>query len=966
MQVILKKKVYTDQNKTFSIDEGSVYIENYNETLDSATIRISHLTEPLDLESFDKVQLVDSRLGPKYMCIDTYDEIEENLDPRLYSYEISLCSETKELEGILLPNISITKRPYDSYRTVWYYLEQYLNLYGEKIRTSSTVTKTYTRDLRMAGSPGTPILQIQRHYDFVKTDDMVVDSVTYTVLKGAAQDFSTTFTSTDTIVEYETSYDSTVRVTITYRQANTYINKYSFDNKVKSKFNSIQCPEMQWNTPTLREVFNDLMMVADCIPVVRNNVISYIDLTEKKNDITNNLHINYVRRSQSAEDYVSELKMNIVNGMSDTTNKTIKSTVITDWMTFRADDNGYLVTSENIYLKTRFPILKVKHLWMYFAAGRRDSSEGGAGNYFKIYKVDLCNITIGSESYRLLYEKSEYDVLPIERWSDYSDNFNEGITKNKSVYYERGNNIISGFATTTKASYKWGDTNTVQWLKLIIAKYGDTADDVYVAPTISTNQFYSTFFKIEYETLANCVFTASKELPVSHNRVIADNQTNSYVNTYTQGFLEYQKANRLGNQQRFINARYEDGFDELIKIGDYYKESIVYQTQYKIYQNHIDVNAIATKDYILRDYFTGVKARVRSWKIATGDEAFERHELDKYYLEFDTNRRTDYINLDYPISYNFLEYFTDYLASIYHKEMNYCCVKISTTVFNYPDASGYSYVTDLFGTIVGNSLVFTFGADDNFEFGKRNKDDIRDTDLAEYTGNHQPRYVKEVGYTDGYGGFPLSPLRYVDDNGECVTIDYTFSRNIASHESSGDNDVSAQFLLETFERPMVLDSRILDTNFIQHKEVFKDNREILKMSVQFEVCSRTRNIVFTKKFLELQTYIRDTDFFPPDRYRIFYKESIGYDFRNTIVPNDANELSINNSNQITVTALDNLSARIRLPNVPGTLATTIYYITDADKNTILMVRGTNDFYLNTLKSRDLNVYNIDRVPIGTI
>jgi hypothetical protein len=268
--------------------------------------------------------------------------------------------------------------------------------------------------------------------------------------------------------------------------------------------------------------------------------------------------------------------------------------------------------------------------------------------------------------------------------------------------------------------------------------------------------------------------------------------------------------------------------------------------------------------------------------------------------------------------------------------------------------------------IVGNSLVFTFGANDNFEFGKRNKKDIRDTDLAENISTHRPRVVKK-DYTDDYGGFPLSPLRYVDENGECTVISWMFSRNIASYESSGDTDVSAQFLLETFERPMVLDSRILDANFFQYKNIYKDNREILQMSIQFEICSRTHNIVFTKRFLELQSYIRDTQFFAPNRYRIFYKNVNNYYFKDTEVPLDAEEIIINNDNQIVVTSLDNLSARVTLPNISnGVSVNTVYYITDTDKNTILMVRGTNDFYLNALKSRDLNIYNTNGEPIGTI
>ena len=139
MQVIFKKKRYNDTEKTFYISEGSTITENYNETLDSANIRLSHIIEHLDIEPFDRVILRDEegRLADRYMCVDTYTETMESLDPYIYSYEISLFSETKELENYVLPNLSITKLTDGTHRSVLDYLQQYLALYGPKIRTNS-------------------------------------------------------------------------------------------------------------------------------------------------------------------------------------------------------------------------------------------------------------------------------------------------------------------------------------------------------------------------------------------------------------------------------------------------------------------------------------------------------------------------------------------------------------------------------------------------------------------------------------------------------------------------------------------------------------------------------------------------------------------------------------------------------------------------------------------------------------
>ena len=158
------------------------------------------------------------------------------------------------------------------------------------------------------------------------------------------------------------------------------------------------------------------------------------------------------------------------------------------------------------------------------------------------------------------------------------------------------------------------------------------------------SRWYTTFFKIEYETTVDTVFQAGRTEAPTHERIITDNQTNSFVDAYNQGFMEYQKANRLGNQQLHINARYENDYSNILKIGDYYEDSIVFQTQYQIYKNHVEVNASATKDYILRDYFTGVKARIRSWKIADASQALVRHDLNKYYLEFSEKAKQEEIS----------------------------------------------------------------------------------------------------------------------------------------------------------------------------------------------------------------------------------------------------------------------------------------------------------------------------------
>ena len=819
MQLIVKRKNINqrDAQSTFNIDDGAVITENYNETLDSATIRISQIPNYVifrgrrvvvnqllfDLEPYDVVILHDDNEEPrftdKYMCVDTITKTMENLEDygTTYTFEISLFSETKTLENIPLPNLSITQLADGSHRSVWYYLTQYLNIYGPKIRR-----------------------QYSGYTGFVS--------------------------------KYGWTQNSTANHPLP-----------------SSRFN-IDCPEMMWNNPTLREVLTDLMMVADCIPVVRNGKIDYIDLTKKYNDISNNEHINYIQNSQSSEDYISELKMDMQNVMQTSVSGVLNSCNRIENLTFRAESDSYVITEDNVCLTTQYPIANIKHLWMIFQYSV-ELSDGIGGKTLTI-KVDLCNLPLtGGQIKNLVYEQTEYKTLPLKATvpTDFSV-----IYQNIAIYFTRGSNIISGFNNKSKDEW-WNfhvSKSMIGTLKDLIVnncKVSNNRVTNSVRPTYDT-QWFSTWFQIEYETSCDTVFQAGKDIHPSNERVIIDNQTNSYVDAYNQGFMEYQKANRLGNQQLHINARYYEDYENIIKIGDYYNDSIVFQTQYQIYNDHIEVNAIATKSYILKDYFTGVKAKIRSWKIATGEEALIRNDLNKYYLEFSFNQKIEAILLNFIIGdIGTLDYFLSSLYSDEVQPLRFCVCYTTATNSSYPNQNLTEdrFCSDLVSRIIGNSLVFTFGFEDNFQFDTNILNNIEDSDSNLHVYNQGPSgsyllVAVDTSYEDDYGGIPLEPLQYVDNNGEFENIVYEFVLSVENSNLSKYNPTEEQlreFMLSSCKRPLVDYNEVGTTIIGDGLLLYKDNREITKLSTQFEFCSDTHNIIFTRKFLELQECVRNTD-----------------------------------------------------------------------------------------------------------
>lgn len=808
----------TTPHEEYYVDEGSVITKCKNETLDSATIIISNTEDVLDLEPLDECVLIDEqgRLEDIYLCVETVNITEICLLPKIYRYDISLISETKGLEGIILPNMSIT-RPYTAGT----------DKIGSKIQD---IVQEYSPKIRK-----------------IRTSDNF-------------------------------KYKS---------------NKYTCSGEVTDMSSKI--PEFQWNNPTLREVITDLMMVEDCIPVVRQGRIYKMDLTADGRDISNYPEINYVQQSRTLTDYVSDLRMNLSNTLQENQNNVNSIVRRVEYIPYTAA-NDYILTSENSVLKTEFPILKINSLKMAFGYLVKNwTDHQTAGEPFYEYligskEVDLCDFN-GKNG---VYEEKAFRVLPriisdnvLDSMID-PDNFGE--YQNFSVYYTRGTNIIQGFAETTerRLAFISQGYSTNNLLKAMFMSYyfPNTSVD------LSTGTFQNTFFKIDYETSAEMVFEASKGDYPRNKRVVVDNQTNSYVNAYNQGFLEYQKANRLGNLIKQINARYESNYQNLIDLGDIYKDSVVYQVQYQIYKDHIEVNALATKNYILRDYFTGVKAKIRSWKIASGDEALTRHELRKFYCELDyepfqeidipepsTNTAIGAIWPDVQnTTFNYATYFSSSLDDgSSNNPIRKCAIRFNGYQ---PSEENEVFFLEVVPRILGNSLDFTFGCQDNFGIEKvanLNSNYITfPTDGEE--GTNECGFPVLTTISNGMGGIPLQDLRYCSQNGNVSTvmlmlgtaINKGFPMNTVYQEkykNSGSDtwivytpypDANIAAGLRDYYNQNTGEIGDLTQKVFYDKinfESLKDNREILKFSYQFEFCCATTDITIGKAMMTRQSAI---------------------------------------------------------------------------------------------------------------
>lgn len=997
----MKIKIINKNNNNFyDIEDGAVFTEVKNETLDTGTIIINNQLLPIDIEPYDLIAIYDNDVFWKYMCVDTYTEQMIGISPKIYKYEISLFSETKQLEGIILPNLKITSKKTGAQNTIWTYINSYMNTYCPQVRIQTTELEEYLDTIEseifysdaktlqvtvstsydeMTTIPSTDNLRITAsaeisdddHYEFVQDDNCNITNseiingrwfLTFEIDLGTLEgyDMNTFHAQLD-------DYNVYIVGNIHF----TYKFKWSFNQgnfEIYNKFHTIECPEMQWNTPTLREVLNDLMMVVDCIPVLKNGVLGFLDLTEinEDGDRSSDPHINLVTKSKSSEDYVSEIQVKLEN----VTDKNRENYVTkTQYFMFDTPDDKAVLSSTDAFIKTKYPIYNLKSLIIMFPAEYNTGDTGDEETDYETkhlwFTADLCNIASGNIRVSLVSEYQEWITKAIKYNVDTPSTFADWTKyQNWSLYYTRGSNEITNFTQNQKFLVFFN----INLLSQLTYKIVNDQTQTTSSSLTNSPDFNTVIFKVEYETLEGCLFRASKGERPEKDRVIIDNQTNSYVDSYSQGYLEYQKANRLGNEQLHINARYELPLNEnesLIKIGDTFEDTVIYQCQYQYFKNHIEINALATKNYILREYFTGVKSKIRSWAIVKGTEALLRYDLIKYYCEFSWSLCKEVISIQNKLGRDDLaNYFTTPLKNYSSSFLKYCLFSSKNNQGGYipsnytssTEAMRCYYLIELSNRVVGNSFILSIRFDDNYWAGKSIKTEadftgdtvyVKKSDIKTDTEVHTPYRSKvKIDGPANIGGLPTTQRRYADSNGEHFGGELIFADQLkiipVFKIRNQDNEIVEDYwddiepgqnwyetstqvtentqrsLYYIMQRPLVYETN-LKLNFEHHynnEKIYtpfdfrKDSQEITGISVQFEFSSDTNNISFSKEWVNRQQAINSNNNSHTYKLHIFDKSE--YDFRR---PNDLPNVTadgVYTVYKINTESISNLNSKITI------------------------------------------------------
>ncbi len=760
---------------------------NYFSVLALGYAYITYTTDNIELPSFYKHFLV-------------YQYTEERLNPidNSYKYIIELCSETKKLETIQLPNISITQPlEISAKRSVYDYIEQYLNLYNPQVKVAISNNSWIYQDKYTLDSSLVDI------YSDVYSPDFSLDNPS---LKDV---FSQLFLVKDRIPYVRD--DKIYALDITQRT-----NDFNVDNVV--------------NIRGSRSIENH----ADNLKRTYSNAISGKNTTKR---------VEYLgfRNSDNA-------LMTIGNMQLETQFPIYKINKI--YMCYYKKVKIY---KNNQYVKTKgflckqdiTQLVKLEQERQVLSQDWNDfetTPPSGSNCIDKMSNYKLCTVgyTIGSNVISGWGESYTYP----KGWWDITKTYIENIFNIIDV------NIPYGIYTSGYLSETLGEGEY-----LFTQGSVDPLDDL-ITPFSGSSRLKSFFFIVDYEAFYNGTILTSKDVE-RDDIVVNDNSSSSLTLLEKDGLFQKEKANRFGNMAYEIESIY-DSIDKVQELGSVYDDDIIiYHREISIFSKYVKVLYYGTKDYVLKNYYTSVYSKHRPFALMSYSESIKRAENRKSYILLSKDKLyyEDRFEKEQTLPFDFANFSSnapllDILSfakptlrptSIdrinYDKKINYGYISYNNT----------KYACDVNTFVNGYSLCFNLTMCDNISAGNYIKvasPDINTTILQptddDYTGSIQDFYSivdsEKTGFTENIG-FYVSHLSQSSD----------FTDEVFEYTSG----VESTLYNKIFALP-----KLTTTSSEQYKigkayNICKDNKEVIDMTFQIEAYTNCEDVLFSEWLLKL-------------------------------------------------------------------------------------------------------------------
>lgn len=827
-----------------NIAQGITFSEEYNETLDSGAVRISHIPQIKNLKPYDDVYIYESGDGEDYfdnhialwrqggglhdgdeegipfyrhLLVDRFSEDVINLSQGIYSYSIELFSETKGLETIQLPNISVTQPLNISKKIdIYTYLVRFTKLYSPKYKTIARKSNN--------------------------------------------------------------------------NNAWTYVQKYTVAPELEAIFGGIYCQDFTLSNPTFRDLLSTLMVTLDMIPYVKDNVIYAKAISERTGSFDMETEKNEGRVSKivgqmASDDYCDGVRRQYSDALSQdgTCN-------FVEYLGFR-NNNTPLLTLDNMCINTTHKIYRIKKFLMcYYKTGMiiNNKTLESRDIYF------LCKQDITP----LIKLQNEWEMLD-QDWRTMNPSNIYELSKYKlgTVSYSIGGNSINGWGTRYQSvqeaeilpvAYDFTHTYIENIIKFVdpMNPYGEytqqeiksaylknnniidwdidkctfTAnvgiDAIYQPEGLSRIQKLKTiFFEIEYSGFYDGALIHTRDNG-NDNIYQNDNVSSSLTLLEKDGFAQKEKLNRFANKTHVINGRLDGknySVSKLLKLGNTCKignddDVIIYRREYSIYNNYIIVSYAGIQDYVLKNFYTSVYARYRTNQLMSYGESTNRSETRKVILMLSKDKKFKDENTFFKITdmdkrVESREFFSAFIENNNNADIN-------TAIIISGDNKRFFVDEQTFTS--GNMLCFNIEMPDNASGGNYIQEYtsafrlLYDDPSAEedyYIGSTQKWYDivddLETGAIDNFSFIlnnrEITPIIAVDktDNSSLVKELYDYSKNLPK------NDITISNIIKN------------EIN-ISDEVLYKDNKDRINFTIQIEPISDSQDdIVFGDYFIRL-------------------------------------------------------------------------------------------------------------------
>ena len=441
-------------------------------------------------------------------------------------------------------------------------------------------------------------------------------------------------------------------------------------------------------------------------------------------------------------------------------------------------------------------------------------------------------------------------------------------------------------------------TNVSDQDKSATEKFFSTVVSPFTNPSLKLKSF---FFIVDYEGFYNGSLIHTKD----NNRddiTINDNSSESLTLIEQDGIFQHEKVNRFGNKALQIEARYDSFYkkengnlvENLKQVGDvmnsaYEKDVVIYHREYSIWDNCINCVYYGTKNYVLKNYFTSVYARYRTWNLMSYNESVQRSENIKNMILFDFEK--SYYD---GFSGSLFEDFSgknDYIAKVlsflnsWKKENIVGLLEYSvddSIDSAYILKGGKKYAADMNSFVSKNSMCFNMRMFDNFSQGVfiSNAEPFILTSYDPETGEPITRekwYEKAFNFFnvhDDYSGSKQDWLSVVDSNvtGYAETMGFYVAHKIKNSYLPDDNfsDLSGNYVKELYSEKIfkipyidVKDTDMSNKIGIE-RNFYKDNKEILDVTMQIENIKKSENLILSPWIMKLSDLMGDKPKFDSD------------------------------------------------------------------------------------------------------